>query len=99
MSVILYAMVERGEQLLGLDEQQVRAPLRKCDYYESIPPDGLHPLLLSKLANVLARVHSLILERPWRLGENPLVQKCKYCTHLQTGQEVRTKEPEPHSSP
>jgi len=52
-------------------EDRVRDHLRKLDTHKSMTPDGMHPRVLRKLADVIAEPLFIIFERSWRTGEVP----------------------------
>ncbi|PKU41434.1 adaptin ear-binding coat-associated protein 1 [Limosa lapponica baueri] len=59
------------EDLPLVEEGQVRDQLRRLDIHKSMGPDGIHPRVLRKLAEVIAGPLSIIFERSWRTGEVP----------------------------
>ncbi|GAB0176007.1 mitochondrial enolase superfamily member 1 [Grus japonensis] len=63
--------VWRKEHLPLVEEDRVREHLGKLDIHKSMSPDGMHPRVLRELADVIARLLSIIFERPWRTGEVP----------------------------
>ncbi|PKU36969.1 rna-directed dna polymerase from mobile element jockey- hypothetical protein [Limosa lapponica baueri] len=54
-----------------VEEDQVREQLSKLDIRKSMGLDGMHPRVLRELAEVVAGLLSIILERSWRTGEVP----------------------------
>lgn len=54
---------------------------------KSIGPDGLHPRQLGELGNIIARMLSIILERPWIRGGSCLLGESKLHICCQEGQE------------
>ena len=54
-----------------VEEDLVRDCLGKLDAYRSMSPKGMHPQVLRELAEVIAKLHSIIFERCWRMGEVP----------------------------
>ncbi|GAB0182011.1 mitochondrial enolase superfamily member 1 [Grus japonensis] len=69
--------LEAGEKVLQkedlplVEDNRVREHLGKLDIHKSIGPDGMHPRVLRKLADVIARLLSIIVERSWKTGEVP----------------------------
>ncbi|KFQ20299.1 RNA-directed DNA polymerase from mobile element jockey, partial [Mesitornis unicolor] len=49
----------------------VRNQLSNLDIHKSIGPDGMHPQVLRKLAEVIARPLSIIFGKLWATGEVP----------------------------
>jgi len=43
-----------------VEKDQVREYLSKLDIHKSMRPNGMHPQVLRKLADVIARPHSII---------------------------------------
>ncbi|KGL76667.1 RNA-directed DNA polymerase from mobile element jockey, partial [Tinamus guttatus] len=54
-----------------VEEDWAREHLRNLDAHKSMGPDGMHPRVLWKLAEVIAKLLSIIFERSWRTGEMP----------------------------
>ncbi|KGL81578.1 hypothetical protein N309_03232, partial [Tinamus guttatus] len=54
-----------------VEEDWVREHLRNLDTHKSMGPDGMHPRVLRKVAEVIAKLLSVIFERSWRMGEVP----------------------------
>ncbi|GAB0204618.1 mitochondrial enolase superfamily member 1 [Grus japonensis] len=63
--------VLRKEDLPLVKEDWVREHLGKLDIHKAMGPDGMHPQVLRELADVIARLVSIIFERSWRTGEVP----------------------------
>lgn len=49
----------------------VREYLSKLDMSKYVGPDGTHPQVPIELANVIARLLSIIFDPSWQLGEMP----------------------------
>jgi len=52
-------------------EDQVRDYLRNLNIHTSMEPDEIHPRVLRKLADAVAKLLSMIFERSWQSGEVP----------------------------
>ncbi|GAB0190397.1 mitochondrial enolase superfamily member 1 [Grus japonensis] len=63
--------VWRKEDVPLVEEDQVREHLGKLDIHKSMGLDGMHPRALRELADVIAKLLSIIFERSWRTGEVP----------------------------
>lgn len=65
--------VWRKEDFPLVKEDWVQDNLHKLDGNLSMDADGIHPQVLRKIANVIAKPHSIIFERSWSaedLSEN-----------------------------
>jgi len=65
---------ERGWEMEGshlVDKRVVQERLSGLSAHKSMGPDGMHPRVLRKLAEVIAGLLSIIFERSWRTGEVP----------------------------
>lgn len=68
------ALVDRdGEQnrLCMIHDEMVLDLLQKLDAHKSMGPDGLHPRVLRELADVVAKLLSIILWQSWLTGDVP----------------------------
>ncbi|GAB0181731.1 mitochondrial enolase superfamily member 1 [Grus japonensis] len=63
--------VLQKEDLPLVEEDWIREHLGKLDTHKSMGPDGMHLQVLRELADVIARLLSIIFERSWRTGEVP----------------------------
>ncbi|KGL74990.1 hypothetical protein N309_02432, partial [Tinamus guttatus] len=54
-----------------VEEDWVRDHLRNLDTHKSMGPDGMHPRVLSELADVIPKLLSIIFKSSWRMGEVP----------------------------
>jgi len=61
----------RKEDLPLIETDRMRDHLSKLDTHKSMGPDGMHPQVLRELADVIAKLLSIIFERRWRTGEVP----------------------------
>ncbi|PKU45921.1 rna-directed dna polymerase from mobile element jockey-like [Limosa lapponica baueri] len=59
------------EDIMLADNDQVREYLSRLGIHKYMGPDGMHPQLLRKLSDVIARPLSVIIKGSWRLGEVP----------------------------
>ncbi|KFO13783.1 hypothetical protein N312_02376, partial [Balearica regulorum gibbericeps] len=56
-------------------EDQVREYLRNLKVHKSMRPDEVHPQVLRKLADEVARPLSIIFKKSWQSGEVPIDSK------------------------
>ncbi|KFP94832.1 hypothetical protein N329_06578, partial [Haliaeetus albicilla] len=54
-----------------IQEETVRDLLRHLDTHKSMGPDGIHPIVLRELAEVLPKPLSIIYQQSWSTGEVP----------------------------
>ncbi|PKU27117.1 rna-directed dna polymerase from mobile element jockey-like [Limosa lapponica baueri] len=63
--------VDANKGSLSVKEESVCELLRELDPYKSTGPDIIHPRVLRELANVIARMLSIIFKKSWRSGDIP----------------------------
>ncbi|KAF4801364.1 hypothetical protein TURU_035746 [Turdus rufiventris] len=56
---------------LVIKEETVRKPLKCLDIHTSMGPDGIHPRVMRKLSDELAKPLSIIYQQSWLTGEVP----------------------------
>jgi len=54
-----------------VDTEIVRDQLYQLNLHKSMGPDGIHPRVLNKLADVMAGSVPIICQRSWEFGEVP----------------------------
>ncbi|RMC19108.1 hypothetical protein DUI87_03712 [Hirundo rustica rustica] len=73
-----------------IQEKAVRELLRCLDAHKSMGPEGIHPRVMRKLADELAKLLSIIYQQSWLTGEVPEDWKLASVTpiHKKGGREV-----------
>lgn len=75
------------EDLPSVKEDLILEHFNGLDIRKSTGPYGMHPQVLKKLADIIARLLSMVFKRLWRLGEVPDDgKKRKIHFYLQEGQ-------------
>ena len=63
--------VTTKEECASVNEDWVKEQLDNLDIYKSMGPDGIHPWVLRKLVEVIARLLSIIFGKLWGMREVP----------------------------